>query len=166
MGGVGDRAYGFRAARPDDLPMLRRWLTTPEVVRWWGDPDHEAVLLEGDLAEAGMTMLIVSHDGVPFAYAQHYDVRTWPQPHLQDLPPGTRAIDCFIGELGLLGKGHGSAFLRQLARQLIEEGAPMIVIDPDPENHRARRAYVRAGFRERGIAETGEGPAMVMVFGP
>jgi len=27
--------YSFRSASREDLPMLRRWLGTPEVVRWW-----------------------------------------------------------------------------------------------------------------------------------
>lgn len=164
MGGFRRDGYDFRPARADDMPMLRRWLETAEVVRWWGDPAYEAALLEADLAEDGMTMLVVSHDGRPFAYAQHYDLRTWPQPHFRDFPPGTRAIDCFIGDPAKLGRGHGSAFLRHLAHHLIDQGAPLVVIDPDPENERARRAYGRAGFHELGLAETGEGPAMVMVF--
>ena len=59
--------YSFRAARSDDLPLLRAWLRTPEVVRWWGDPDEQAAMLEEDLTESGMTMRIVSRNAEPFA---------------------------------------------------------------------------------------------------
>jgi len=59
--------YGFRPAKSSDLPMLRRWLHTPDVVRWWGDPDEQAALLEGDLNEPLMVMRIVSFNGSPFA---------------------------------------------------------------------------------------------------
>ena len=45
--------YSFRAARSDDLPLLRAWLRTPEVARWWGDPDEQAAMLEEDLTEPG-----------------------------------------------------------------------------------------------------------------
>ena len=156
--------YRFRPATAADLPMLQHWLRTPEVSRWWGDPDEQAALLAGDLAEPLMTMLVVELDGRPFAYAQHYDVQSWPQPHLAGLPPGSRAIDAFVGEPALLGRGHGAAFLRALALRLLADGAPLVAIDPDPLNLRARRAYARAGFAEAGIVETGDGPAVLMLF--
>jgi hypothetical protein len=28
--------YAFREMTVDDLPMVARWLATPEVVEWWG----------------------------------------------------------------------------------------------------------------------------------
>lgn len=146
--------------------MLRSWLETPQVVAWWGNADEQYALLDEDLANPLMTMLIVEVDRQPFAYAQHYDVGSWPQPHFADLPPGSRAIDAFVGEPDLLGVGHGGRFLRLLAERLLAAGAPRVAIDPDVDNPRARRAYARAGFREIGVRETGEGPAMVMVFEP
>jgi aminoglycoside 6'-N-acetyltransferase len=144
--------------------MLRRWLGTPEVVRWWGDPSHEYALIEGDLNEPLMTMCIVSYHGRPFAYAQHYAVESWPQQHFAHLPSGTRSIDAFIGEPDMLGIGHGSAFLRILARALRANGAPAVVIDPDVDNVRARRAYAKAGFAGDDVVETSEGPAVLMQF--
>lgn len=145
--------------------MLRRWLETPEVLAWWGDPDEQYALLDEDLGNPLMTMLIVEAEGRPFAYAQHYDVGSWPQAHFADLPLGSRAIDAFIGEPDMLGVGHGGRFLGRLAERLITDGAPQVAIDPDLENIRARSAYARAGFREIGVRETGEGPAMLMLFG-
>jgi RimJ/RimL family protein N-acetyltransferase len=55
-----------------------------------------------------------------------------------------------IGDPDMLGRGHGSAFLRRLAERLVAEGAPIVAIDPDVDNLRARRAYARAGFVEQG----------------
>ena len=158
--------YSFRAARPDDLPLLRAWLRTPEVVRWWGDPDAEAAMLEEDLTEPGMTMRIVSFDAKPFAYAQDYAVDRWPQAHFAGLPPGSRAIDSFIGELEMIGRGHGSVYLRLLAERLQAEGAPAVAIDPAADNMRARRAYEKAGFVGDGIVETSAGPWVLMIFEP
>ena len=60
--------YTFRAMMRDDLAMAQRWLETPEVRLWWGDPDGEAGLLEGGLDEPATTMWIVSFEGRPFAY--------------------------------------------------------------------------------------------------
>jgi aminoglycoside 6'-N-acetyltransferase len=156
--------YSFRPATRDDLPMLRRWLRTPDVARWWGDPDHEAALLAGDLNEPLMVMRIVSCGGRPFAYAQDYDVGSWPQPQFLHLPRGTRAIDAFIGEPDMIGCGHGSAFLRLLAQRFIAEGAPLVAIDPDARNFRARRAYAKAGFVEEKLFPVDDGEIALMIF--
>jgi aminoglycoside 6'-N-acetyltransferase len=157
-------SYAFRPVVRNDLPLLRIWLRTPEVVRWWGDPEQEAALLTADLDEPRMVMQIVSFEGRPFAYAQHYAVHVWPQPHFSHLPLGARAIDAFIGEEDMIGRGHGSAFLKLLASQLSAEGAPVVAIDPDADNVRARRAYEKAGFIGDTQVETGEGPAILMIF--
>jgi aminoglycoside 6'-N-acetyltransferase len=157
--------YSFRPVIRRDIPMLDVWLRTPEVARWWGDPDGEAALIRADLATPGaMTMEIVSFDGAPFAYAQNYDVHTWPQPHFERLPPRSRAIDAFIGEPAMIGCGHGAAFLRSLALRLRQEGAQMVAIDPAVDNSRARRAYRKAGFKTAAIVATQDGPAALMIF--
>ena len=89
-----------------------------------GDPDFELALIEEDLANPLMRMRLVSLDGRLFAYVQDHDIGAWPQDHLARLPEGTRAVDTFIGEPDMLGQGHGSAYLRPIARRLIAEGAP------------------------------------------
>ncbi|MBS8225552.1 GNAT family N-acetyltransferase [Vannielia litorea] len=137
------RRYGFRAASLDDLPMLRRWLAVPEVARWWGadDPfDAEA------LAGTRHWPHIVSLDGTPFAYIQHYDPQGWPDHPFRHLPPGSRGIDQFIGLPDLLGQGHGPGFIRQHMATLYAAGAPVICTDPHPDNARAIAAYRKCGF--------------------
>jgi aminoglycoside 6'-N-acetyltransferase len=155
--------YAFRPVAWDDFANIERWLNSPEVVRWWGDPAKELALLRDDMDEPQMTMLIVEHDGVPFAYAQHYEVHAWPQQHLARLPIGARAIDAFVGEPDMLGRRHGSAFLRLLSDRLLDEGVPLIAIDPGVDNRRARRAYANAGFAGDVAVETEAGPAVLMV---
>ena len=144
--------------------MLHRWLRTPEVLRWWGDAEEQEALLREDFAEPAMVMRIVSFDGRPFAYAQDYEVHAWPQPHLAHLPQGARAIDSFIGVPDMIGCGHGAAFLRLLAERLLTQGAPIVAIDPDRNNIRARRAYARAGFCGDTLVDTQAGPAILMLF--
>ena len=156
-------SYAFRPATLADLPMLGAWLETPEVVRWWGDPAEQYALLDQDLNEPLMTMLIIDLDGRPFAYAQHYDVRSWPQDQFADLPPGARAIDAFIGDPAMIGRGHGAAFLCALAKQLIADGAPLVAIDPDAANIRAINAYRNAGFKMMEVIDTEDGKVALMI---
>lgn len=156
--------YRFRRFDRADLAIAERWLQTPEVVRWWGDPAHELALLTEDLDQSLMDQWIVEFMGKPFAYAQSYCVHSWPQKHLEHLPAHTRAIDAFIGVPEMLAKGHGGKFLRKLAMMLIEQGAPLVVIDPDVDNLRARRAYARAGFEAEAMVQAAEGPVALMIF--
>lgn len=162
--GASSARYGFRPGVPGDLPMLRLWLRAPEVRRWWGDPAEQAALVQADLADPRIATSIVSFDGQPFAYAQDYDVATWPQPHLAHLPQGSRAIDAFVGAPEMIGQGHGAAVLRLLARRLLADGAPVVAIDPHPDNQRARRAYARAGFRGERCVDSAEGPVVLMTM--
>ena len=155
--------YLFRPVQPNDLPMLRRWLEAPHVRQWWGDPEPPAALLEQDLAEPRMTMLIVALRGRQFGYAQHYDGAVWPQPCFDMLPQGTHLIDYFIGEPDMLGRGHGGAFLRGLARK-VKKGARFVASDPAADNMAARRALKRAGFRGDTIVATEAGNVVPMLF--
>jgi aminoglycoside 6'-N-acetyltransferase len=157
-------SYSFRTVARDDLPLLKRWLQTPEAIRWWGNPAVEAALIEEDLAIPEMAQWVVSFVDRPFAYVQAYEVHAWPQPHFSHLPPGTMAIDAFIGEHDMIGQGHGGRFLRLLAERLIESGAPVIGIDPDINNLRAQRAYYRAGFRGDMAVETPHGFVVPMTL--
>ena len=159
-------SYGFRTMTRDDLPMARRWLETPEVRLWWRDPDGEVGLSEEDLDDPAMAMWIVSVEGRPFATIQDYDPHAWAGHHFGDLPPGSRGVDQFIGEPRMIGRGHGSAFVRAHADQLFAQGAPAVGTDPDPDNARAIRAYAKAGFVAGRIQDTESGLLLLMTRYP
>jgi aminoglycoside 6'-N-acetyltransferase len=154
--------YVFRPMLSGDLPMIRRWLETPEVVRWWGRPDEQYELVSGDLDHPDMDQFIVSIDHHPFGYVQCYALSTWNQ-GFGAQPSGTRGIDQFIGDSDLIGRGHGAKFIRQFVDRLLASGIPRVVTDPDPGNHRAVRAYTRAGFQSGRVIDTPDGPALLMV---
>ena len=154
--------YFFRPMTHAELPLVRRWLAEPHVVQWWGDPSEQYDLVSGDLDEPAMDQFIVSAGNSAFAYLQCYDLTTW-NSGFGEHPRGTRGIDQFIGEPGMIGRGHGSAFIRAFVDARLREGTPRIVTDPDPANARAIRAYEKAGFEKAGMVETPDGPALLMV---
>jgi aminoglycoside 6'-N-acetyltransferase len=162
--GANPAAYQFRPMTSGDLPMVGGWLRAPEVTEWWGDPTEQLATLTASMDDPRMRQWIVLLDGFPFAYVQAFPAHEWPQSHLTHLPVGTEAIDICIGAPSMLGVGHGSALLRQFACMLIRGGATAVVIDPEPENLRARRSYARAGFVEDRIADTPDGPVVVMAL--
>jgi aminoglycoside 6'-N-acetyltransferase len=157
--------YVFRPMTGADLPLIRRWLALPHVVEWWGDPDQQYALVSGDLDEPAMDQYIVSREGHPFGYLQCYDLTAW-NSGFGTQPEGTRGIDLFIAEPDMLERGHGSALIRAFVDGRLAGGAPRIVTDPDPTNHRAIRAYENAGFERDRMVDTPDGPALLMVRNP
>jgi aminoglycoside 6'-N-acetyltransferase len=157
--------YVFRPMTSADLPLIRRWLEAPEVVRWWGHPDEQYALVSGDLDHPDMDQFIVVIGDHPFAYIQCYALSTW-NFGLGAQPAKTRGIDQFIGEPDMIGRGHGSGFIRQFADALLNSGIPRVVTDPDPDNARAVRAYGKAGFQSDRVVDTPDGPALLMVRNP
>ncbi|MDQ6434179.1 GNAT family N-acetyltransferase [Mesorhizobium sp. LHD-90] len=154
--------YRFRPVTEKDLPLLGRWLREPHVAEWWDDPDEELAAIREHMDSISVEPLIVELDGKPIGYLQTYD------PHLEDGHPyadqpfGTLGLDLSIGEPELVGVGHGSALLRQFVDELFAEGAPRVVIDPDPSNIRAIRAYEKAGFSPVGERTSIYGHVMLM----
>lgn len=159
-----DGRYGLRPVTRADLKLIRQWLTRPHVAAWWGDTETEIGQIGEHIDSISVEPLIVELKGRPIAYLQSYD------PHLEDGHPyadqpfGTLGIDLTIGEPELIGIGHGPAILRQFAEELFEEGAPRVIIDPDPANARAIRAYEKAGFRPIGRRTSQYGDVLLMAL--
>jgi aminoglycoside 6'-N-acetyltransferase len=156
-----EKAYVIRPVVVEDLPLLGQWRGRPHVRRWWGDPplepEHEK------LSDPRIAMWIGEWRGRPFAFIQDYDVHGWQDHHFGHLPEPSRGMDLYIGELDLIGFGHGVALIRQHVDQLFREGVLAIGIDPHPDSAAARRAYERAGFRvASGPIETRWNRALLM----
>ena len=159
--------YTFPHLTQADYPLLRGWLSQPHVRAWWGDPDDEIALIDADIEDGPTDMRLVALAGQPFAYVQDYPAHHWPLPHYAAFPPGTRAVDTFLGDPAYLGRGHAARSLRQRCTDLLAAGAAAVVIDPSPDNDRAVNAYRRAGFHPHGTAPSEEGdPVLVMEFRP
>ena len=155
-------AYAFRSMSVDDLPLIRGWLALPHVREWWGDPDEQFGLVSGDMSEPAMDQYVVWHDNVPFGYLQCYRLTDW-NICFGSQPTATRGIDQMIGAPEMVGRGHGSAFIRVFIDNLLASGTPRVVVDPDPSNARAIRAYEKAGFIRDKLVDTPDGCALLMI---
>jgi aminoglycoside 6'-N-acetyltransferase len=158
-------SYAFRPMSASDLPTIKRWLETPHVSEWWHDPAEQFELVSGDLDHPDMAQFVVTADEREFAHLQCYNLSAWDTGFGQQ-PEATRGIDQFIGEADMLGRGHGSGFVRAFAEQLLAAGTPRVVTDPDPANARAIRAYEKAGFCRDRLVQTPDGTALLMVRRP
>jgi aminoglycoside 6'-N-acetyltransferase len=155
----GKAAYQFRPMTVHDLVMVNAWLAKPHVRQWWDD--EELTLAAAD--EPPLDQYIVAIEGHPIAYLQCYLHSACPENELGTHPPGTRGIDQFIGSASMLGRGHGSAFIRAFVDGLMTTGVPRVITDPNSGNGRAIRAYTKAGFRSNGEVDTPDGRALLMI---
>jgi aminoglycoside 6'-N-acetyltransferase len=104
-------AYAFRPMTAADLPTIKCWLAAPHVRQWWHDPCEQFELVSGDLEHPDMAQFIVAADQREFAYLQCYNLSAW-HTGFGAQPEGARGLDQFIGEVDMLDRGHGSAFIR------------------------------------------------------
>lgn len=159
----GAHRYLFRPVSEADLPMLAAWLAEPHAAEWWTDgPEAGVAEIREAMDSVSTEPLIVELGRRPIAYLQSYDPHLEDDHPYQDQPFGTLGVDVTIGLAELVGIGHGSAIVRQFVDELFAEGAPRAIIDPDPANLRAIRAYEKAGFRPIGERHSVYGHVLLM----
>ncbi|MCH9806321.1 MAG: acetyltransferase [Alphaproteobacteria bacterium] len=145
----------FEPVRAGDLPLLDSWLREPHVRKWWGDPETELGYIRDMVEGRDTTRPFIFHvDGEAVGYIQywfigHHQNEQWIKdyPWIGELPADTVGVDLSIGVAAKLSKGIGSTVLEAFVDRLVEEGWRNIIIDPDPANTRALRAYEKAGFK-------------------
>jgi RimJ/RimL family protein N-acetyltransferase len=158
-----DMKITFTPLKAGHLPLLFKWLQKPHVKIWW-DPgvDLTPELLQekygsypdGYYVEDGikkpLRAFIVEVDHQPVAYTQLYDIRNYPGadsiPEVQLLASCT-GLDIFIGDEAYVGKGFGTAILKEVLSQYVVPTHDACFVDPDKSNLKAIRAYEKAGFR-------------------
>ena len=166
---------GFSPVGEKHYPLLLAWLNEPHVREWWGDPDEEIGFIR-DMVEGRDTTrpFLITLDGEPVGYIQvwflgHHQNEEWTKdnPWLLELAPEAVGVDLSIGDADKLSQGIGSAALTAFVAYLRGLGHETIIIDPDPANARAVRAYAKAGFRPVPQLEGRTGAeALIMQFDP
>ena len=129
----------LRPLAAGDAAELLRILETPEVARWWDEPDEGFPMTD----DPGATRLVIEVDGAVAGLIQF----------TEELEPKYRhaAIDLFL-DPALHGRGLGTEAVTRLVRHLTgERGHHRITIDPAAANAAAIRAYEKAGFTRVGI---------------
>lgn len=169
-----DERIEFKPVTRGDLPLLQEWFARPHLQEWWGEPDEEVALVR-DMVEGRDTTrpFLIQLDGQSIGYIQYWflgehQTSDWLEEHpwLSAFPADAIGIDLSIGEAGLVGRGIGGAALRLFASRLNESGYSTIIIDPDPENLRAVRAYEKAGFVALPDLEGTDDGVLIMQFKP
>jgi aminoglycoside 6'-N-acetyltransferase len=140
----------------DDYAAMGQWLSDDRVLAFYGGDEHR---MDAEQARKKYRPRVVGEDPVhpcvieaearPVGYLQYYRVEEHWEYELEDQELDTWAIDLFIGEPELWGRGIGTQALGLIIEHLFcGLGAEQIVIDPQMDNERAVRAYEKCGFRK------------------
>lgn len=168
----------FRPLTEADLPRLHEWVNRPHVRAWWdGDQTLEEVwamyqpfvtdpaTLPLDAAAGVIQYFAYEGGGEPFGFIQTYRVMAhqadgwW----VEETDPHALGIDQFIADPARLGQGLGTRMVRAFVAMLFTDPrVSTIQTDPDPLNGRAVACYRKAGFRDVGVVDTPDGPALLM----
>jgi RimJ/RimL family protein N-acetyltransferase len=161
----------FRPLTDADLPMIHEWLGRPHIRQWWKEHTSIAGLrrqyLQAASAEASARAYIALLDDSPVGFVQCYTAMGSGDGWWDDeTDPGARGIDQFLADEGQLGRGLGRAIARAFVAQLFADPQVTTVqTDPSPDNARAIRCYLRAGFMPVREVVTPDGPALLMRAG-
>ena len=159
-------SFRFEPLRPSDLPLLQEWLQRPHAAAWWG-PAPSVDELRADYFPAepdGTQAFIAWHRDEPIGFIQCYTAMNsgggwWSE----ETDPGVRGIDQFLADESRLGQGLGRAMIRAFVERIFADPqVTMIQTDPQPDNERAIRCYRAVGFRDAGVIDTPDGPALLM----
>jgi RimJ/RimL family protein N-acetyltransferase len=159
--------FEFVPITQDDFPLLHDWLNRPHVADKWDGPlsfaevkDQYQRMLQSDYFHA----YIVKMNGESIGYIQSYHAVKVGKGWWPNEKPGTWGIDQFIADKNLLGLGFGSEFVRRFCDQLLASSeVNKVITDPAPDNSAAIRAYEKAGFSQKEVIDTPDGPALLMV---
>jgi RimJ/RimL family protein N-acetyltransferase len=150
----------------EHVALLLAWLKRPHVAEFWQEAGTEREIAEKFLSKLpgrGFCPFIILLGGRPAGYIQYYEACTAGGGWWEGYPPGVFGMDQFLGEEGDLGKGIGTGVLIEFVRFVRERtGAREVIVDPEPGNLRAIRAYEKAGFVKHGLITTPNGEAMLM----
>lgn len=152
---------GFEPLTAADFPLMHRWLNNDTVASFYGvgDDNHKYPTLEEvaeeydrDLGPNTKTYgFIISLDGRKVGYIQTYRVGDYEDYarsiDMHDEDPW--AIDIFIGEDDARGIGLGPRIIERFVAEHVFSRPEVntVLLSPEPDNERGRKAYEKAGFR-------------------
>lgn len=125
----------------DVAPLAAIW-RQPSVARWWPGEGPDEIRRRIAEGEPGITPWVIELEGRVAGYVQLWEESDPEYRHA--------GIDLMLAEEHQ-GRGVGPATVEAVARWAFAQGHHRVTIDPAADNHRARRAYEKVGFRQVGV---------------
>ena len=133
-----------------DMPLIKKWLYLPHVKRWY----HNTEEWLGELSErfdryAFITHLMVVVNDETVGFCQFFPIEVKGQKWYGSIPmKNTYSIDYLIGNVNYLSKGLAPKIIQLLTKKILSEtNAKRIIVQPEEENLKSRRALINAAYQ-------------------
>jgi len=145
--------------RHTDFEMMAHWLSTIEVLEFYGDVDSPFTLqqvedkygprINGDVP---VTPYIAELGESPIGFLQHYSLSKEKKKEFgYPVKLTIYGIDQFIGYPSLFNQGLGTVMVKKFVDYISQhKRADGIILDPEVTNTRAIRCYEKCGFTKVG----------------
>lgn len=155
MGSIAADHITIRKMSHSDCNIMAKWLSTPEVLEFYGDVNAPFTLeqvqrkygprITGDVP---VYPYIVELDRTAIGFIQYYRLTGEAYEEFgYHATENVYGIDQFIGATQYFNQGIGTAMIQKFLAGLFEKAeADVIVLDPDVSNARAIRCYEKCGF--------------------
>jgi aminoglycoside 6'-N-acetyltransferase len=142
--------------RREDLPLLRRWLCQPHVVKWWRGEPSDLASVEAKYGpcidgEDPTELFVIEDSGRPIGMIQRYlmaDETEWSSAFAGIVDVSDAAgIDYLIGEPDAVGRGLGTAAITIFVSSIFAwRPVGSIVVTVEQTNPASWRVLEHAGF--------------------
>jgi RimJ/RimL family protein N-acetyltransferase len=145
----------FQKLGASDLPLMRQWLNSDFVSRWYGQGQYSRQQVERKYlprinGQTPTSSFLIVYADRAIGYIQTYKIKDYPD-YAQYVQPDEVAagVDMFIGAREYTYQGLGSAALGKFLREIVfrEAEVESCIVGPEPDNKTAIRCYEKAGFR-------------------
>lgn len=160
----------------EDKSLLLEWLSNPELLELaygegapWDMQKIESKFSKKTTGSENVTACIIEYDDKAIGYIQYYPIESNSYLFNEQVPyeefAGGYGIDLFIGYPELWGKGIGVKVIREMANYLINTlGANVVCADPEDNNQRSVRCWIKAGFITVGKIQNYDEPEKVSIL--
>ena len=141
--------FRIRHMEQTDLEILKKWLYTPHVAKWYHEPlDWINEVEKQDREFCWIHHFIVEDEGKPIGFCQYYACKdsdeSWEG---YTAMGGSYSIDYMIGESDCLRRGFGKKIVADLTDRIaLHPDAERIVVQPEPENKASCGLLLSCGF--------------------
>ncbi len=142
-----------RRLEEKDKHLLSKWLSTPEVLKYYEGRDNpfdlekvERVFYSSDDDEV---KCIIEYEGKSIGYIQYYELDEDTKKEYGYESCRIFGTDLFIGEVDYWNRGIGTLLVSSMTEFLIDGmKAVKVVMDPQVWNERAIKCYEKCGFNK------------------
>lgn len=162
--------FSFQPLTRQEFPMIINWLAKPHVKKWWPEPEANLAAVEKEFGasidgtEPTKVYLAIVEDK-PIGIIQCYQLSDYPKYQKTIKLDNAVGVDLFIGEEAYVGKGYGTAMIKQFVEEIIRRQYPdakYAISDPEVKNFASIRAFEKAGFIKGPIKPGDYGPEYLM----